>query len=215
MNPPLKARGLCINLTRIQSEKTLQYLQEKKINDEFGLQSILPMCHLEGVTCGFHQHIRSYTLPFDAEKVWDAYLHIPPKMCWAGNHIDFSFAYNPMKRAFHYRGDAYKGLEESQLYFIEIRLFFGLFRLAVTHQVNEISHEKKSIKLCYVEGGKSEGSQYVEIKPVSAHECIVTHKTWYKSDSEFRDKRLYPILHGFIINQFHRNVKNYIRTQLK
>lgn len=199
-----------INLNRIKSEETRDYLLRNRLKDTSDLSNILPICYLEGITNDFHSHIKSYDFPFDVEKVWDAYVNIPPIIAWGGRRIGFSFAYNPSSGVFHYEDDAYKGLREGQLIFIVIKVFFGLFKMAVTHQVNKIDEETKTIKLCYVEGGKSAGSQILRFEDLGNNHTRVIHETYYKSASDFRDRKLYPLLHERIINQLHRNILRYL-----
>lgn len=210
VSPLIKEKKLKINLKRIKSARTLEYLRKNDLTDVSDLDKIVPVCYLEGVEHDFLKHSKSYRLPFPVQQVWDAYLKIPPADSWAGNRIGFSFSYNTDSKNFHYLNDQYHGLEVNQLIFIEIKLLFGLFKLAVTHHVNEISEEQKRIKLCYVEGGKSSGSQIIKFRKVSESETEVIHDTFYKSDSKFRDEKLYPILHELIINQFHKNVRKFM-----
>ncbi|MGR3810470.1 hypothetical protein [Jiulongibacter sp. NS-SX5] len=206
-------RKLKINLNRIKSAKTLAYLKEHGLKNHLDLDKILPVCYLENSQIDFLKHSKSYSLPFNIEDVWDAYVNIPPSKSWAGRRIGFSFTYNTESKNFHYANDEYRGLKENQLIFIEIKILFGLLKLAVTHHVNEVLPDEKRIKLCYVEGGKSSGSQMVSFEKVSENETKVVHDTYYKSDSKFRDEKLYPILHERIINQFHKNVKRYLAAK--
>jgi hypothetical protein len=201
-----------INFNRIRSEKTIQYLEKNQLKDEWDLSKILPVCYLEGVTRNFHHHFKTYDLPHAVDKVWDAYVNVPPSIAWGGRRIGFSFSYNPASRLFFYENDApYKGLKEDQLIFIVIRIFFGLIKIAVTHQVNIIDSDKKLIKLCYVEGGKSAGSQILRFEKTGENSTRVIHETFYKSESDFRDRKIYPFLHERIINQLHRNIKKHLK----
>ncbi len=198
-----------INLRRIKSDKTKDYLLKHKLSNLEDLGKILPVCYLEGITQDFNLHSKSYEFGQDLETVWNGYLNIPPAMSWCGRRISFSFSYDTNLKDIRYIDDEYKGLKENQLIFIEIKILFGLIKLAVTHQVNTISKDKHTIKLCYVEGGKSSGSQIISFEKAGTG-TKVTHNTWYKSDSKFRDKFLYPIIHERIINHFHKNVRKYL-----
>ena len=66
------------------------------------------------------------------------------------------------------------------------------------------------MKFCYVEGGKAAGSQMIKLVSKGPNTTEVIHDTYYKSGSKFRDEKLYPIVHERIINEFHRNVKNFL-----
>ena len=201
-----------INLDKIKSLKTKNFLKKFCILDEKDLVRMMPVCYLEGVSEDFNQHVKSYELNATVEKLWKAYTQIPPRVSWCGRKLCFSFSYNQSTKKFHYPNDHYDGLKESQLIFIEVRFLFGLIKLAVTHQVNKISEKAKTIKLCYMEGGASSGSQILSFERISDDKTRVTHRTYYKSNSNFRDKYLYPFLHERIINQFHQNVFRYMEV---
>jgi hypothetical protein len=56
-------------------------------------------------------------------------------------------------------------------------------------------------------GGASAGSQIIALRETSDGFTEVSHKTFYKSNSNFRDTRIYPGLHTRAISEFHLNVK--------
>jgi hypothetical protein len=201
-----------INLQRIKSEHTLEYLHKNRLKNSDDLSKIVPVCYLEGVTKDFHSIIKTYDFQNPVDQVWDAYVNVPPSVAWSGRRIGFSFAYNPAGEEFHYEDDVYRGLSDNQLIFIVIKICFGLIKIAVTHHVNRVDHQSKIIKLCYVEGGKSAGSQILRFEPTGPDSSKVIHETYYKSESDFRDKNLYPMLHMRIINQLHKNMKKYLRN---
>ena len=201
---------LAINLKKISSLKTLKYLQEHSLKTVNDLKKIMPVCYTEDHPEGFHKHSKSYDLDFPVQKVWNTYLTIPPAESWKGEQIKFSFSFDKDTEDIAYIEDKYQGLKSNQLIFIEIKLLWGLIKLAVTHFVKKVDETKKTIKLCYVEGGKSAGSQIIQFIELANNKTRVIHDTHYKSDSDFRDKRLYPILHEQIIDQFHKNVFQYM-----
>ena len=103
--------------------------------------------------------------------------------------------------------DPYEGMEKGQVIILNLRLFGGLFNLAVAHEVMEVNDEEHSLKLCYMKGGASEGSQHISLKETPEGFTEVFHHTYYKSGSNFRDTRVYPPLHTRAISEFHNNVK--------
>ncbi|SOE20343.1 hypothetical protein SAMN06298216_0838 [Spirosomataceae bacterium TFI 002] len=195
----------------IKSLKTKSYLRLHNLKNTSDLKLIIPTCYTQDKEKEFNLHQKSYLVNYPIDQVWDAYLNIPPSKAWSGKKIQFSFSFDFDKDQISYTKDKYEGLRVGQLIFLEIKLAFGLVKLAVTHQVNEISEAKKSMKFCYVEGGKASGSQMLSLVKKGENQTEVVHNTYYKSDSKFRDKRLYPTIHESIINEFHRNVFNFLR----
>jgi hypothetical protein len=203
-----------INRSKVLSSHTLDYLSKNKLRNSLDLDCLSPKCYKESDNGDFYTHSKTYHLNHSIEKVWDAYLNIPPKEAWSGSKLAFSFAYDPPKRNFTYTEDKSNGMRENQLVFIVIKLLFGIFKLAVTHFVSSVSKKDKKVKLCYVEGGKASGSQMINFEKISENETQIVHITRYKSDSKFRDEKLYPIIHEMIINAFHKNVKKYLEAQI-
>jgi hypothetical protein len=199
-----------IDKERVDSSHTLDYLKQHNLNNSNDLDALSPLCYSENSEINFHLHNKTYYLNYGLEDSWNAYLKIPPELAWTGSKLAFSFTYDSSDKTFTYADDKYDGMKEDQLVFIVIKLLFGFFKLAVTHYVSKVSTEDKAVKLCYVEGGKSLGSQMISFERVSENKTRIIHITRYKSNSNFRDKILYPFIHEMIINQFHNNVKNYL-----
>ena len=87
--------------------------------------------------------------------------------------------------------------------------FWGLVNIAVAHQITRIDQREKFIEFSYIEGGETEGSQRLTITQTPDGFTQIEHKTTYrgKTKSPFREKTLYPLLHGKVISVFHSNVK--------
>ncbi|MFT5885456.1 MAG: hypothetical protein ACI9IP_001916 [Arcticibacterium sp.] len=207
----IKKADVIIDTERIKATQTIDYLQTHSLNTAKDLDKVLPICHTE--YGDFHLHQKAYEFNYSLKDTWEAYKNIPPKTAWSGSNLMFSFTYDSQPGKISYSEDHYEGMKENQLVFIVIKLLFGFFKLAVTHFVHTISEDEKKVKLCYVEGGKSSGSQYLYFEKLAADKTKVIHHTYYKSESNFRDKWLYPPLHGMIISQFHNNVKKYLAAK--
>lgn len=201
-----------INHELIASLKTKAYLKQNKLLKASDLKLIIPTCYTEENAENFHLHQKKYIVNHAIDKVWKAYNEIPPALAWSGRRIKFSFCFNSINEEISYLNDEYTGLEEGQLIFLEIKVGLGLVKLAVTHQVNNINHAAYSMKFCYVQGGKAAGSQLLQLVKLGDNQTEVVHNTYYKSDSDFRDKKLYPIVHERIINEFHKNVFKYLES---
>lgn len=174
------------------------------------LRNVLPLCYTKETEKEFRRHYKAYLMPFPAMQVWNAYIKVHPKDAWKGRRVNFSFLYNRDENSIAYAQDKCPDLAEGQLIFLEIKMARGLLKLAVTHQVNQINTEERRLKMCYVEGGKSRGSQIIQIEETGPNSCKVHHETYYKSDSDFRDKVLYPFFHTRIIDEFHKNMQSFL-----
>lgn len=206
------SKSSSIDHSLINSLKTKDYLTLNSLKNTGDLKGIIPLCYIENESEDFLLHQAEYIAPASLEKVWKAYIEIPPADAWSGRRVQFSFSYDRTSDSISYLDDEYKGLFEGQLIFLEIKIAKGLLKLAVTHQVNQINEAEKSLKLCYVEGGKASGSQLIKLVENGPHSTKVIHDTYFKSDSKFRDKVLYPFVHGRIVGEFHKNVLKYLKN---
>jgi hypothetical protein len=112
-----------------------------------------------------------------------------------------------------YHDDQYKGAEVGQIFFVGLRILSGLLKLGVAHVITRIDDVNKSLRICYLEKGKSEGSQFISLHETPDGFTKVIHDTKYKSDSAFRDRVLYPALHSIAVKEYHQNVKNKIESE--
>jgi hypothetical protein len=195
-----------IDFSRIRQRKVIQLLAAHKldvVNDFFRLNSL---CYDLSEDASYSTHVKKFLVKDDVERVWEHYKTISPDQAWNSSMLSFGLLYSKKRAGLIYSGDAYDGIEEGQIIFINIRLLGGLLNLAVAHHITEINEAEKSIRICYLEKGTSEGSQWIRFLKTDDGFTEVVHETRYKSRSQFRDANLYPMLHERAIMQFHQNV---------
>ena len=158
----------------------------------------------------YNTHRKSYLFNFDVKKVWDAYLSIPPKKAWNDKIVSFGMMYEAEKHMFHYVDEKMPPARVGQLVFINLHLLKGFINVAVAHKIMEINETEKLIRTCYVESGVSKGTQFVRFYDLGNNQTKVEHITFYRSESRFRDKHLYPFLHEKVITEFHQNINHYL-----
>jgi hypothetical protein len=154
----------------------------------------------------FYKHLKTFVVRKPLAKVWKAYKTVGPVKTCCGSWLDFGLQYSRRKNEITYREDDHGDMEVGQIVILNLRLLRRWVGLAVGHEITEVNEEKKFIQMCYLEGGASRGMQYIRLNEDVEGHTLITHETFYKSHSNFRDKRLYPWLHGLIITEFHRNV---------
>ena len=155
----------------------------------------------------YHLHTKTFLIRSKIDCVWNAYKTIHPKEAWNGAMVSFGLQYSRMNNSINYINDAYSGMEKGQIIILNLRLLWGGINIAVAHEVREVNDQIRMIRLCYMRGGASEGSQIITMRETKDGFTEVLHKTFYKSKSHFRDTRLYPRLHTKAITEFHLNVK--------
>ncbi|WP_057939551.1 hypothetical protein [Algoriphagus resistens] len=187
--------------------------KENRNNPPIDFAKLSSICYQEADT-DYHEHLETYLYEEDFDSVWDGYINISPEKAWSGRMIHFHQLYTRQTGEEVFPGQLYTGgMGEGQVLILNLHVFNGTIRLQVGHEVMEIDKKKKLIRICYLENSKSEGSQFIRFKSLPNGKTEVSHKTFYRSGSWFRDKIIYPYFHTKAINEFHGNVKRWISSR--
>jgi hypothetical protein len=195
-----------IDLHRIKSKKVKKFLIENQLTDRINLKSYGSIRYNTSLPETYSRHFKTFLLKENIEDVWKAYKHIHPTEAWNGNMVSYGMGYCRRQDKVSYLEDHYTGMEAGQIIFLNLNIF-GLTNLAVAHEIEEVNDIEKFFKLSYMKHGKAEGSQWIRFVSTSEGHTEVRHETLYKSDSTFRDKRIYPLFHTKAISEFHNSVK--------
>lgn len=159
----------------------------------------------------YHQHLETYCYDQPLDQVWDSYVKIDPAKAWAGKMIRFNQLYSRASGEEVFPGQVFLGgMGVGQVIILNLRVFRGAVKLIVGHEVMEVDRSKKLIRICYLENSKSQGSQFIRFETLKNGKTEVSHETFYRSGSWFRDKFIYPYFHTKAINEFHGNVRRTI-----
>lgn len=208
----LPLHGQVFDREQIQSSQIRRMLQELEIEQMDDFQAVGSYCYQSQADhpVPFFTHQKRFIFDIPLQTLWSQYLSSSPDQAWRGRLVDFGLCYTPHGEEVYLPFQHYPGLAVGQLHFLELN-FLGLAEIAVGHQVTEIDREEHFIKLCYLQGGKSQGSQWILLREVEPGRTEVSHFTRYKSDSKFRDSKMYPLLHSWVISCFHRNIARLAR----
>ncbi|MEN2281880.1 hypothetical protein AAGF08_07045 [Algoriphagus sp. SE2] len=159
----------------------------------------------------YHEHFEKYLFDQPFDEVWETYVSIDPAKAWAGKMLHFNQLYSRETGEEVFPGQEFKAeMGVGQVIILNLHVFNGAIKLTIGHEVMEVDKNKKLIRICYLENSKSEGSQFISFKTLPDGKTEVSHKTFYRSGSWFRDKVIYPYFHTKAINEFHGNVRNAI-----
>ncbi len=203
----LSTANSIVDLGRIKQDKVKSFVTDYGLDKENGFDTMRPVCFNPSEKVTYYEHHKIFVIRRNIEYVWKVYKEINPKEAWNGEMVSFGLQYSRSKKAINYLDDPYSGMEKGQILILNLNIFWGSLKIAVAHEVAEVNEEQKLIKLCYMEGGASEGSQWISLTETEDGFTKVSHKTLYKSKSKFRDTVLYPGLHTKAITEFHSNVK--------
>lgn len=195
-----------VDLRRIKSKKVKKFLVDNRLTESVNLKGYKSLCYNTSHANTYSRHFKSFLLKENIEDVWNTYKNIHPTEAWNGNMVSFGMGYCRRQDKVSYLEDQYSGMEAGQIIFLNLNIY-GLTSLAVAHEIKEVNEAEKFFKLSYMSHGKSEGSQWIRLIPTSDGHTEVQHETLYKSESAFRDKRIYPMFHTRAISEFHNSVK--------
>lgn len=202
-----------VDFQKIKQKKVRRFVKRYGLNSLIGFTKILPICYDPASKSSYQMHRKSFLIRQDIVSVWNVYKTIHPKEAWNGEMVGFGLQYSKQSNKVSYLNDEYTGMEKGQIIILNLRLFWGALNIAVAHEVAEVNEKERRIKLCYMEGGASEGSQWITLRETKEGFTRVSHQTYYKSKSNFRDTRIYPRFHTKAISEFHGNVKK--KAELK
>lgn len=201
-----------VDLHRIKSKKVKKFLVENRLTENVNLKSYRSLGYNPASANTYSRHFKSFVLKANIEDVWNTYKSIHPTEAWNGDMVSFGMSYCRRQEKVSYLEDKYSGMEAGQIIFLNLNIF-GLTSLAVAHEINEVNDGEKFFKLSYMSHGKSEGSQWIRLVSTPEGHTEIQHETLYKSESPFRDKRIYPMFHTKAISEFHNSVRKKMLSQ--
>ena len=161
----------------------------------------------------FYIHNAKYTVNAPVERVWNTCTTTSPASLWKGKTLGLSCVYSKNSDKIFYCDDQqFDILELNQIYFINLHIM-RLFNVAAALITTNIDPDEKIFEFTYIEGNKSIGKQTVSLLATNENETTILHDTQYKSDSKFRDKRLYSHFHQISITDLHKKIDMYMECK--
>ncbi len=164
---------------------------------------------------GFYNYKKEYLVKEDINEVWFNYLNANQTEIWDISRISFGLIYCRNSDSLIYAHQFLFGLEEQQIYFINLKILSGLYHLPVAFEITKIDADERIIEFSYIRGGKALGKQVIQFAETDEGFTKINHQSFVKSESKLRDKYLYPYFHNKLINEFHFNMKRYIASRVK
>jgi len=202
------------NIDSVDLDKVLQKRKKKFINNNYlkgiiSFTDLFPKCYEEKDSSEYTIQNDIYFIEEDINTVWSQYKNIDLEQSYGGQLVKFGFLYSKSKNKLVYlKDEEYSGLQEGQILFIRLDLLKGFKKLVVAYEVTKIDDENKIIQFCYMNKGVSEGSQQIMLSETDTGNTKITHRTFFKSKSKFRDRRIYPGFHTRVVSELHRNLIN-------
>lgn len=199
-----------VNLKRIHQKKIRQLVKQQYLNGITDFSDLKPSCfNLQDSAQYSYQH-SSNVIREVIQKVWSKLKCLKPNDEYSGRMVSFGFLYSKKLNKLLYADDDYKEIEEGEIYFLNLKLLGGIKNIGVALEVTKVDEVNKTIQLCYLNNGMTEGTQVVKLVGTSDGNTVITQETIYKNKSKFREKTLYPIFHQKAVNELHANIRRLI-----
>jgi hypothetical protein len=199
-----------ITLEKIPQKSIRTFIQEQ-VNNNVHSISDLKSTYTKGKDLSnYLLHEKVYKVPHPPEKVWQHYMTANPNKVWNGKMLSFGLMVSKHDGLTMYVDEEYSAAKVGQVFYINLSILGGLIKVAVAHEIIAIEPEKKYFELSYVEGSKSFGKQRIAFFGTDDGNTRIEHTTYYKSDSNFRDRYIYPFFHTRAIGEYHQNMANSI-----
>lgn len=162
---------------------------------------------------GYHYNSMKFEIDAPLEKVWQAYLTSNPKDTWSGKTIRFDFAYSKPNNDVYYRDSAEVPTAHVGMGFYIVLNVYRLKKLPASLEITKIDEKEKVFEYTYLTTNTAQGRQSIRLSDLGNGRTGISHVTYFKSLSKFRDQYLYPPIHEALLEEFHQNVMNLLHVK--
>jgi len=202
-----------IKLEQIHQRKIRKYIECQTDKGKHQFDEIHPSWNSGEDLSMYRRKEMTFYLKGNLKDIWHGYVSADPSKSWNCKRISLGLLLQKAPENIFYDKDSINGINTGQVYFLNLHLMLGLFNVPVAFEIIMVNTEKKIIAFSYLEGNKSKGVQQIKFTDVGDKRVKITHISYYKSDSQFRDKWIYPYFHKRIIKNFHRNMKKLLISE--
>jgi len=157
----------------------------------------------------------TFILKYGLSAVWEFYRHTSSFRMWNGKSIGFGLLIAKHSKVITYaKSTSCPEVDTGQVYFLNIRFIKGLFNIPVAFEIINIDTVRRLVEFSYIDNNKSTGKQTIQFFDNGDGQTRIVHSSIFKSESELRDKLLYPYFHKKFIREFHRNMRKLINNQV-
>jgi hypothetical protein len=195
-----------IKMEQIRQKKVRKYIGQIGVEKHL-FSEIHPSCFSGQDMSSFSKNEMTFFLDGSLEDIWRGYMSASPSESWNGRKVSFGVLLQKFPNSIFYNRDPMTGVATGQVYFLNLKVMKGIYNLPVAFEIITVDTTQRLIEFSYIEGNKSSGVQQIQFFDAGQEHTKVMHISYFKSDSDFRDKWIYPPFHKKIVNDFHRNMR--------
>lgn len=207
--PGYAQRPQTISLGEIPQKQLRKYIEARDINYMQNFTSIQASWNKGTDKSTFHIHEKLFFLNYKLDDVWKCYRNAKPVVTWNTHFIRIGLLISKASNSVTYLNNINSPIVDTgQVVFLDLRLWRGIFNVPLAFEITNIDPHLKILEFSYIDSNTSKGKQTVQFFDNGDGRTRIIHSSYFKSDSHFRDKFLYPHFHSKFIRQFHRNMKH-------
>jgi hypothetical protein len=203
-----------IHLDEIPQRRIRNYIVSRNIDkmDDFSL--IHPSWNKEIIESDYKVIEKTFFLKSGLSSVWNFYQHASTFKMWNAKSIRFGLLITKCTNSVVYpKNPSCPEVDTGQVYFLNIKLMKGIFNIPVAFEIITIDQTHRIVEFSYIDNNKSRGKQSMQFFNDGEGRTRIVHRSFFKSESAFRDNFLYPYFHKKFIRGFHKNMKQLIKNQ--
>jgi hypothetical protein len=197
----------------IEQRTIRKYIEEQIDDDKHLFEEIRPSWNSEKELSDYSKNEMTFCLEGNFKDIWQGYLSENPSNSWNGRKVSFGVLLQKFPNNIFYNHDPIMGIDTGQVYFLNLKVMMGIYNLPVAFEIITVDTTEKLIQFSYIEGNKSSGMQQIKFLDDGNDNTRILHISYFKSDSGFRDKIIYPFFHKKIVNDFHRNMRRLLNIK--
>jgi hypothetical protein len=203
-----------INLKEIHQRKVRKYIVSRSIDQMTDFSTIRASWKKDIHESDFHVIEKTFYVDNKLSDVWYGYRHTSPLAMWSGRSVRFGLLISKSSNSVSYI-DSYPfpEIDTGQVFFLNLRLIKGLFKIPVAFEIITIDREKQIMEFSYIDKNRSLGKQTLFFFDNGDGTTKIIHRSFFKSGSAFRDGLLYPYFHKRFVDEFHRNMSHFINNK--
>src|ERR1035437_8740178 len=208
------SQGPKINVEDIPQRKIRNYIVSKSIDKMDDFSSIHASWKKNIHESDFNIIEKTFFLNYDLSDTWEFYRHANTLKMWNGKAVRVGLLLSKCTNsAINIINSSFHEIDTGDIYFLNLKLFKGLFNVEVAFEITNIDPEQRIIEFSYIDKNKSLGKQSIQFFDNGSGKTKIVHRSYFKSDSNIRDKLFYPYFHKKFINEFHRNMCKLIKNR--
>tara|TARA_R110000787_G_scaffold22588_2_gene65434 strand:+ start:7592 stop:8320 length:729 start_codon:yes stop_codon:yes gene_type:complete len=213
----LQVYGQCslddIELEQIEQKTIRKYLEHQIEEGKNQFYDIQPSWNRGDDLSLYNKNEMTFFLNASIQDVWQSYLTINPSKLWNNRYLSKGLMLQKLPERIFYNKNKFVYTDIGQVYFLNLKLLSGIYNIPIVFEITTIDASEMVIEFSYVKGNYSLGFQQIKFITVDDNTTKIIHTSYFKSDSRFRDKWLYPFFHKRITKNFHKNVKRLLISE--